>query len=101
MRFLSHIRSKSKPKAQQNTPEAYIYPRHEAQPSLHSRAAAILPKNILAEIFAYICPHTLDDTYVNCEDSMLGDECMLCDMRDLAHCAMVSRAWSQAAQRAL
>ena len=101
MRFLSHMRSKSKLKSQDAAPEAYIYPRHEPQASYRSGIAANLPKNVLDTIFAYVCPHALDETYVSCEDSPLGDECMLCDMRDLAHCSVVCENWSQVAQRVL
>ncbi|KAJ5089011.1 hypothetical protein N7532_007695 [Penicillium argentinense] len=51
-----------------------------------------LPRPVLAYIFALTCPHTLDDSYDTSEESM-SDGCMLCDMRDLAHCAQVCRRW--------
>ncbi len=62
-----------------------------------SRESALILTNIspaiLRRIFAFVCPHSQDETYDNCEDSAIGEACMLCDMRDLAHCAAVSRAW--------
>ncbi|CAI7590374.1 unnamed protein product [Penicillium pancosmium] len=51
-----------------------------------------LPRPVLAYIFALTCPHTLDESYDTSEESM-SDGCMLCDMRDLAHCAQVCKRW--------
>ncbi|KAJ6007380.1 hypothetical protein N7540_011356 [Penicillium herquei] len=47
-----------------------------------------LPRAVLARIFGFICPHAFDYSYETSEDSMT-DGCMLCDMRDLAHCTQV------------
>lgn len=51
-----------------------------------------LPRPVLAYIFALVCPHAVDDSYETSEESMT-DGCMLCDMRDLAHCAQVCKRW--------
>jgi hypothetical protein len=51
-----------------------------------------LPRTVLARIFAFVCPHTVDNTYDTSEEST-SDGCMLCDMRDLAHCALVCKRW--------
>ncbi|KAJ5223299.1 hypothetical protein N7468_007841 [Penicillium chermesinum] len=51
-----------------------------------------LPRPVLAHIFAAVCPHATDYSYVTSEESM-SDGCMLCDMRDLAHCALVCKRW--------
>ncbi|ODH51129.1 hypothetical protein GX48_02741 [Paracoccidioides brasiliensis] len=52
-----------------------------------------LSPEILSRIFGYVCLHTLDDTYNSSEESMTEDGCMLCKMRDLAHCTLVCRRW--------
>ncbi|CAG8287692.1 unnamed protein product [Penicillium salamii] len=51
-----------------------------------------LPRPVLARIFAFVCPHAVDNSYGTSEESA-SDGCMLCDMRDLAHCAMVCKRW--------
>lgn len=51
-----------------------------------------LPEKILRRIFEQVCPHSADETLVGSEDSG-NDGCMSCDMRDLAHCALVKRQW--------
>jgi hypothetical protein len=51
-----------------------------------------LPRPVLARIFSFVCPHTVDNTYSTSEESA-SDGCMLCDMRDLAHCALVCKRW--------
>lgn len=60
-----------------------------------------LPEKVLANIFSYVCPHTQDYTYEPCEQSQIGDGCMLCDLRDLAHCAQTCRKWYAIAQQSL
>ena len=70
-----------------------------------SRASAWLleqlPDPVLERIFAFVCPHTQDETYETQEQSSVEDACMLCDLRDLAHCVQVSRRWRKAAVRVL
>lgn len=53
--------------------------------------------DILRRIFAFVCPHSQDESYDNCEQSSIDDACMLCDLRDLAHCAGVSKRWRKEA----
>ncbi|CAK7236295.1 hypothetical protein SBRCBS47491_009589 [Sporothrix bragantina] len=69
----------------------------DATASTASNASArllnALPETVLARIFSFVCPHSQDRTYEKCEDSSLGEGCMLCDMRDLAHCVQVCRRW--------
>lgn len=57
-----------------------------------------VPPAILGRIFSYVCPHAADDSYEKSEESMTEDGCMLCDMRDLAGCALVNRKWYWAAR---
>ncbi|KAI6633528.1 hypothetical protein MCOR14_006654 [Pyricularia oryzae] len=66
-----------------------------------SRLLARLPDAILERIFLFVCPHTGDETYETCEQSSEDDACMLCNQRDLAHCAAVSKQWRRAAIRQL
>lgn len=66
-----------------------------------SQIVAELPGPILERIFAFVCPHTQDETYESCEQSAIEDACMLCDLRDLAHCAQVSRRWRTLATKVL
>ncbi|KAK8058285.1 hypothetical protein PG994_008733 [Apiospora phragmitis] len=56
-----------------------------------------LPVPVLQRIFTFVCPHSQDESYENCEQSALEDACMLCDQRDLAHAGMVCRKWRKAA----
>lgn len=104
MKFLKHIRSRSKLK--NNGAEAQVYT-HYAPPTLAgTRSAgldvsATLPTAIVERIFCHVCPHTRDLTYESSEDSIMGDGCMLCDMRDLAQCALVCRRWAEVAQNLL
>ncbi|KAI9787324.1 MAG: hypothetical protein M1816_007672 [Peltula sp. TS41687] len=102
MKFLKHIRSRSKLKSP--PPEAQVYSNSlpfSRGPRSSNLAAARLPGAVLFRIFAYVCPHSQDDSYDSAEDSVLEDGCMLCDMRDLAHCALVCRRWNDVAQRML
>ena len=66
-----------------------------------ARLLQTLPDAVLGRIFSYVCPHSLDRTYEKCEDSSYGNSCMLCDMRDLAHCARVCQRWRPVAEQAL
>jgi hypothetical protein len=60
-----------------------------------------LPAPLLERIFSFICPHANDETYETCEQSAVEDSCMLCDLRDLAHCAQTSRRWRKLASNVL
>lgn len=103
MKFLKHMRSKSRLK---NGDEALIYeynaptifsPRNRSGRDCTSR----LPLKLLNEILSNICSHACDDNYLSLEDSMRDGGCMLCDMRDLAQCALVSRRFLVATQTIL
>lgn len=102
MKFLSHIRSRSKLKQQENAHAAqFDYAQFTGsaphdQPSNPSPASN-LAQHVLRKIFTYVCPHTEDETYVSSDDSMVDGGCMLCDMRDLAQCALVRKTWSEVA----
>ena len=55
---------------------------------------AALPQNVMQMIFEYVCPHTMDESYVCNEDSPTEEMgCMLCNMRDLSHCVLVCKRW--------
>ncbi|KAL8722821.1 MAG: hypothetical protein Q9225_000770 [Loekoesia sp. 1 TL-2023] len=103
MKFLQHIRSKSRLK---NGDEAQVY-EHNASisrsPNNRTRhdLTSKLPLKLLTEILSHICPHALDDNYLSLEESMRDGGCMLCDMRDLAQCALVSRRFLVATQTIL
>ncbi|KAF5020934.1 hypothetical protein F66182_7039 [Fusarium sp. NRRL 66182] len=64
---------------------------------------AHLPPRVLERIFAFVCPHALDESYETCEGSASASDsvCMLCDLRDLAHCAQVCHAWRPSAAKLL
>ncbi|KAF5011370.1 hypothetical protein FDECE_2501 [Fusarium decemcellulare] len=64
---------------------------------------AHLPPRVLERIFAFVCPHARDETYETCEGSASASDsgCMLCDLRDLAHCVQVCRAWRASAVKVL
>ncbi|KLU88548.1 F-box domain-containing protein [Magnaporthiopsis poae ATCC 64411] len=66
-----------------------------------TRLLALIPDTVLNRIFAFVCPHSEDETYETHELSGLVDACMLCDMRDLAHCGAVCQQWRQPARRRL
>jgi len=115
MGFLKHFRSRSKKKnieqqrqLEQQQRDAFhhrygssvghnvYYP-----PPPRKDCTQKLPPQVLFRIFGSVCPHALDDSLNSSEESMTEDGCMLCDMRDLAHCALVSRRWYGAAQQLL
>ncbi|KAK4137643.1 hypothetical protein BT67DRAFT_357897, partial [Trichocladium antarcticum] len=74
----------------------------QPRPSRASAAAlAQLPGSILQRIFASVCPQSQDESYGTCEQSSVEDACMLCDLRDLAHCVAVCRKWKQEAVKLL
>jgi hypothetical protein len=103
MGFLKKLRSRSQGKAQSdNAARSAIVrnvPAWQAPPSRD--IINNLPPPILERIFAFVCPHTQDSTYESCEQSAVEDACMLCDLRDLAHCTRVSRRWRKLAANVL
>ncbi|OJD23464.1 hypothetical protein ACJ73_05179, partial [Blastomyces percursus] len=100
MKLFKHFRSKGKSKSVDyygyEQHEKYSNGRYNRQSPQHSGSSygpardytRNLPPEILSRIFSYVCLHVLDDTYNSSEESMTDDGCMLCDMRDLAHCAL-------------
>ncbi|CAD6500304.1 BgTH12-07484 [Blumeria graminis f. sp. triticale] len=60
-----------------------------------------LPQQVLERIFSFVCPHTQDETYESCESSAHSEACMLCNLRDLAHCARACRKWEEAVHNVL
>lgn len=108
MRFLKHIRSKSKVGGG-STAEAHAYEKSTFSPERRGGGrghngvdvTARLPSGVWYRIFSYVCPHSEDESYESAEDSMVEDGCMLCDMRDLASCALVCRRWNNVARRML
>ncbi|KAK0265480.1 hypothetical protein LTS09_000715 [Friedmanniomyces endolithicus] len=101
MGLLKHFRSKSRLAGPQptHTSTAYNSPPTPYRGRDHTQR---LPDPVLALILAYVCPHTQDSSYLPSERSQIdSDGCMLCDLRDLAHCAAVSRKWYSVSQKAL
>ncbi len=96
MKFLKHIRSKSKVK-DKDSAQSRTYP---PQYSLRSGTdtTARLPTDLLQRLFIEVCPLTVDGTYDSSEESLVDYGCALCDVKDLAQCALVSRKWWSAAQ---
>ncbi|KAG2411573.1 hypothetical protein HFD88_009129 [Aspergillus terreus] len=98
MGFLSRLRkrSKSQSRAGRNPSWDLRFESHDPLPPLppsgpdHTQK---LPRPVLRRIFASVCPHTVDNSYDTSEESMTDDGCMLCDMRDLAHCALTCKRW--------
>lgn len=91
MGFMKHFRSKSKQKEKSKSKGsngAVYYPVPRGRDY-----SCKLPDKVLKLIFSYVCPHAEDGSYESCEDSQLGDGCMLCDLRDLSNCAQVRRSW--------
>jgi hypothetical protein len=71
-----------------------------ARPTTASAARlATLPPAILSRIFAFVCPHATDESYESCDLSYTEGSCMLCDLRDLAHCVQTCRAWADAGKK--
>jgi hypothetical protein len=69
--------------------------------ALSAQLITKLPPPILERIFSFVCPHARDETYESCEQSAVEDACMLCDLRDLSHCAQVSKRWRTVATSVL
>ena len=100
MKFLKRIRSKSRLK---NNGE------HQISQSIPDKSAAFdtnfpfnptdgFPQQLLEELLSYVCPHAQGGIFCVEEDSLVDRGCALCDMRDLARCAVVNRQWCGAAQ---
>ncbi|KAL9614473.1 MAG: hypothetical protein Q9167_001076 [Letrouitia subvulpina] len=100
MKFLHHIRSRSKLRngddTQLHDPTAY-----SARSRTGRDSTSVLPLKLLTKVLSCVCPHTKDDNYLSLEESMRDVGCMLCDLRDLAQCALVSRRFLVATQTVL
>jgi hypothetical protein len=96
MKLFRHIRSKSKLKEKDHGP-GNAYPSQYFHPT-GKDVTSRLPIAILQTIFVLLCPLTVDDSYDSSEESLVGYGCALCDLRSLAHCALVSMKWCNAAQ---
>ncbi|KAK3377751.1 hypothetical protein B0H63DRAFT_397884 [Podospora didyma] len=74
---------------------------HPMPSQTSARILASLPPPILEHIFAFVCPHSRDQSYDKCEDSAIEGACMLCDLRDLAHCVAACKKWRKEALKNL
>ncbi|GIC90169.1 F-box domain protein [Aspergillus udagawae] len=107
MGLFNRLRRRSKSHSRAGNAASYehlrISPDHSVPPvpTLRRDYTKILPPPVLARIFAFVCPHAADSSYATSEESMTEDGCMLCDMRDLAHCAVVCKRWYLAARSVL
>jgi hypothetical protein len=96
-----------KKKKSQSVDAGYHYPSrfdpaaYPPPPTTSVACIARLPAPLLERVFALVCPHARDETYETCEQSAVEDTCMLCDLRDLAHCVQVSRRWRKLAANVL
>lgn len=99
MGFLSRLRKRSKSHSRAGNAVSYEHLRTDREivpplPIMGTDYTKRLPRRVLIRIFSFVCPHTEDNSYDTSEESMTEDGCMLCDMRDLAHCALVCKRWS-------
>ncbi|KAK2798418.1 hypothetical protein FQN49_008973, partial [Arthroderma sp. PD_2] len=108
MGFFKRLRAKTRSRGSKKDlvqQEQYQYGYGQPQSSYSSRPAKdytkALPPNILSKIFFEVCPHVRDSSLTSSEESMTEDGCMLCDMRDLAHAALVCTQWYGIAQNIL
>ena|ERR1700749_4646888 len=97
MGLFKHLRSKPI-KANDSRPKVYG---HYISSPLGQDYTTRLDRKVLARIFTFVCPHTLDTSYQILDDVDLGDTCMLCNLRNLAQCARVCKAWHDPAMQVL
>lgn len=101
MKFLN-IRSKPGAKSSNDKHNASTQDPHDYKsltPRFSPNPTAQIPIVLLEELLSYCYPQ--DDNYSSCEDSMADGGCMLCNLKDLSQCALVSKRWSEAAQNVL
>ncbi|KAL4960989.1 F-box domain protein [Aspergillus stella-maris] len=105
MGLLSRLRGRSKSQSRAGNAVSYNDLRTSNDippvPSWLGDLTKQLPPPVLARILSFVCPHAVDGSYDTSEESMTEDGCMLCDMRDLAHCALVCRRWYPVARSLL
>jgi hypothetical protein len=99
MGLLNHFRSRSKVTAEEEKLNGHY--NYTVLPVAGADYTAKLPPKVLKRIFEFVCPHTLDKSYEPQENVNVGETCMLCGLRDLAHCAAVRRSWYHPAQELL
>ncbi|EEP79131.1 conserved hypothetical protein [Uncinocarpus reesii 1704] len=95
MGFLKRLRLKVKGKSKKSAYPDQNEGRYDGRATDYTKR---LPPAILRHVFAQVCPHSLDESLTASEESVAVNDCMLCDMRDLAHCALVCRRWCSGAQ---
>lgn len=91
MGLLKHFRSKSRLVKRDPVEKFDLLPPTRNYISILDQEAL---RPILYNIFTFVCPHAVDERYKPIEECIIGYGCMLCDLRDLAHCASVKRGWS-------
>lgn len=91
MGLLKHFRSKSRLVKRDPVEKFDLLPPKRNYISILDQEAL---RPILYNIFTFVCPHAVDERYKPIEECIIGNGCMLCDLRDLAHCASVKRGWS-------
>lgn len=95
MGFLKHLHSRSKIK-EKELHAGVAYPVRTGADFIGT-----LPGHIVGNILTFVCPHSTDESYEPSERSTFSDGCMLCDLRDLAHCAQVRGSWRAPAEKLL
>jgi F-box-like len=98
MKFLKHIRSKSKVKDKDHGQSHQGGYGAQFSARYGRDATARLPPAILQKIFIEVCPLAVDNTYDSSEESLVDYGCALCDLKDLAQCVLVSKRWWSVAQ---
>lgn len=96
MKFLKLFRRRSKSsRHSRNAPGDHDHQNNYSPPPPASGydVTRKLPREVVAHIFTLVCPHVADASFNSSEESMTEDGCMPCDMRDLAHCALVCKRW--------
>jgi hypothetical protein len=100
-KFLQHA-SEEAVAAWNSTHSALAYAQHPPPSRYSAHLVSLLPPELLERVFAFVCPHTQDETYETCERSAAeATTCALCDTRDLARCAITSKRWRASAIKVL
>ena len=82
-----------------NAPQAEVYETHSPQGPDWTKE---LPDNVLAKILIEVCPHAADNSLDSSEESRVDMKgCVLCDLKDLAQCALVSKQWNRVTETLL
>ena len=82
-----------------NAPQAEVYATQSPQGTDWTKE---LTDSVLTKILTEVCPHAADNSLDSSEESMLDlTGCVLCDLKDLAQCALVSKQWNKVAETLL